>query len=83
MFAKIKLFKPVKAHAITSSFYMIAKNTQPQNVNAKLALKRYKNLWHRATFDCDVELSDVEITKNIAALLKKFEPRLVKLGREI
>ena len=83
MFAEIKFFKPVKAHAIRSSFYMIAKNIQPQNMNANLALERYRNLWHRATFDGDAGLGGVEITKDIAALLEEFGPRLVELGREI
>jgi hypothetical protein len=35
-FATVELFKPVKAHAIMSSFYMVAKNVQPQSTEAKL-----------------------------------------------
>jgi 23S rRNA U2552 (ribose-2'-O)-methylase RlmE/FtsJ len=82
-FATIKLFKPAKAHAIRSSFYMVAKNIQPQDTKAKLALEQYRKLWHRATFGCDRGLSGDEVTEDTAAVLEEFGPRLVELGREI
>lgn len=83
MFTNIKLFKPMKAHAIMSSFYMVVKNIQPQNVKAKLALKQYRKLWHRAMFGGDVGLNDIEIMKDIAVVLEEFGPRRLDLGRGI
>jgi len=52
-------------------------------MEAKAALKRYWELWHRATFVGDVEISGDEITEDATAVLKEFGPNLVKLGREI
>lgn len=82
-FATIDLFKPVKAHAIRSSFYMIAKDVQPQSMEARLALKRYRELWHRATFGNGGEFGEDEVTEDVATVLEEFGPRLVELGREV
>ncbi len=59
-FATVELFKPVKAHAIMSSFYMVAKNVQPQSTEAKTALEQYRKLWHRATFGKEVEVETMK-----------------------
>lgn len=82
-FATIELFKPTRAHAIKSSFYLIAKNVQPQSMEAKFALKRYRRLWHNATFVKDIETGGDDITEDVTAVLEEFGPKLVEVGREI
>ncbi|KAI9880240.1 MAG: hypothetical protein M1830_004584 [Pleopsidium flavum] len=82
-FAAVELFKPAKAHAIRSSFYMIAKNVQPQSMEAKAALEQYKRLWRRATFGDEVGVDDDEATEEVAAVLEEFGPRLTELGLSI
>lgn len=65
MFAKIKVFKFVKSHAIMSSFYIIATNIQSQNVNAKLVLhwdhKEYSDIVEEVWIKTDeVETRDMK-----------------------
>lgn len=98
-FASISLFKPAKKHAIKSSFYLIAKNIQPQEPVAKLAVNQWRKLWHRATFgsqghdhghdDPDLHSTDDGFLTTghdpaaTAAALEDFGPRLVSLGRTV
>ncbi|KAL5411299.1 hypothetical protein PMIN04_010310 [Paraphaeosphaeria minitans] len=49
-FADIQLFKPQKKHAVRSTFYLVAKNVQPDVESAKAALDEWKKNWSRATF---------------------------------
>jgi len=85
-FADVQLFKLTRAHTFLSSFYMVAKNVQPQNEKAKVALEGLKGSWYRATFGCDFNPSEVmkeEETAVVAAVLEEFGQRLVELGRGI
>ena len=49
-FSSIQVFKPVKKHAIRSSFYLIAKDVRPHSEAAKLAVNAWKLSWWHATF---------------------------------
>ena len=82
-FATVELFKSVKAHVIVSSFYMIAKAVQPQSQAAQAALRKWKQLWHRATFGTNAEPIGDEVAEDVSAILNEFGPRLVELGRDI
>lgn len=82
-FATIELFKPSKTHIIRSSFYMIAKNVQPQCTEARTALEQYRTQWRRATFGHDVGATDEKGTEDVAAIVAEFGPRLAELGRKI
>lgn len=49
-FSKLQVFKPARKHGIKSTFYLIAKNVQPDSENARLAVITWKKAWHHATF---------------------------------
>ena len=85
-FATVELFKPKRAHVIKSSFYMVAKNVQPQSREAKAALELYKELWHKATFGDGLEFdgTDAKVdTDEVEEVLDEFGPKLAELGRGI
>lgn len=86
-FATVELFKPKRAHAIRSSFYMVAKDVKPHSAEAKIALEKYKSLWHNATFGHGVGVGksakdDGDIV-DFPAVLEDFGPTLAELGRGI
>jgi 23S rRNA U2552 (ribose-2'-O)-methylase RlmE/FtsJ len=82
MFADIQLFKPVKAHAMVSSFYMVAKNVQLENGEVRVAVEGFRERWYKATFETDSP-REVVREEDVAAVLEEFGPRLVELGRGI
>lgn len=49
-FSDIEVFKPLKKHAIRSTFYLIAKNVQPSSESARMAVGAWKKAWWNATF---------------------------------
>lgn len=87
MFATVELFKPIKAHGIKSSFYMVAKDVRPHSAECKIALKRYKSFWHNETFRDGVgfdECDDAdEGREEVETVLEEFGPKLAELGRGI
>ncbi|KAK2002782.1 hypothetical protein LX36DRAFT_567487 [Colletotrichum falcatum] len=50
-FSHVRLFKPGRAHAKRSSFYMIARNVRSQSAEALAAIGSWKEVWRAATFD--------------------------------
>jgi hypothetical protein len=82
-FADIQLFKPYKKHAERSTFYLVAKNVQPEVESAKIALEEWKRSWASATFGGDEATGkdDVEVDAEIVeGVLEDFGPKLVKLA---
>jgi len=82
-FSNIQLFKPRKKHAVRSTFYLVAKNVQPDVDSAKAALEDWKKSWSRATFggpegtgEREPEIDVQEVTK----VLDEFGPKLIKLA---
>jgi hypothetical protein len=82
-FANVQLFKPYKKHAVRSTFYLVAKNVQPEAESANAALEEWKKSWSRATFsgnkgtgEKDPEM-DIEAVKKV---LDKFGPKLIELA---
>ncbi|KUJ10153.1 uncharacterized protein LY89DRAFT_701089 [Mollisia scopiformis] len=49
-FSDIELFKPIKKHAIRSTFYLVAKQVRPSSEAARLAVQHWKEGWWQATF---------------------------------
>ncbi|KAL8814843.1 MAG: hypothetical protein Q9191_008511, partial [Dirinaria sp. TL-2023a] len=49
-FASITLFKPLAAHKSRSSFYLVAKDTQPDNEDALRGIQDWTKSWKDATF---------------------------------
>jgi 23S rRNA U2552 (ribose-2'-O)-methylase RlmE/FtsJ len=87
-FADIRLFKPYKAHAIKSSFYLIARNVRPEHVEAVKAVAEWKRVWYDLTFDISedktsCQLTGQEIHQDVVTVLEEFGPRLIELGRPI
>ncbi|PVI00746.1 hypothetical protein DM02DRAFT_642232 [Periconia macrospinosa] len=85
-FANIQLFKPHKKHAVRSTFYLVAKNVQPDAETAKAALVEWKKIWYRTTFGGDEgtgekvsEINDQAVT----TVLNEFGPRLIELATPV
>ncbi|KAH9896229.1 hypothetical protein F4778DRAFT_783509 [Xylariomycetidae sp. FL2044] len=84
-FATVKLYKPLRAHAKRSSFYMVATNVQSQSSEALAAVERWKKVWRVATFGAEEEYqaaigaTDVKVEN----LLEEFGEDFVKMARPV
>jgi hypothetical protein len=82
-FADIQLFKPHKKHAVRSTFYLVAKNVQPEAENAKVVLEEWKRNWSRATFSGNGEAGEDDPETNaeiVQEVIREFGPKLMKLA---
>jgi len=82
-FSNIQLFKPRKKHAVRSTFYLVAKNIQPDVDSTKSALEDWKRSWFRATFGGPEGTGEREPEIDVQAVTKvmdEFGPKLVKLA---
>jgi hypothetical protein len=82
-FANIQLFKPYKKHAVRSTFYLVAKNVQPEAESAKAALEEWKKSWSRATFGGDEGTGEKDPEMDVEAVKKvldEFGPKLIELA---
>ncbi|SLM35606.1 S-adenosyl-L-methionine-dependent methyltransferase-like [Lasallia pustulata] len=85
-FSSLQLFKPEKKHAIRSSFYLVAKNVQPNGDAAKQAVEVWKQAWWRATFGGQNGAGEAKVIPdegNVQTVLDEFGKALVMLGRPI
>jgi hypothetical protein len=85
-FSSVQVFKPKKKHAIRSSFYLIARNVQPNAVTAKLAVETWKQAWWQATFGGENGTGAVKVTADeghVRTVLDQFGSELIELGRPI
>jgi len=84
-FSSIELFKPKRKRATRSSFYLIAKEVQPQSAAAIQAMENWKKQWHVATFGAGSDYSQMKaVPKSVVDnLLAEFGPQIVRLGRPI
>jgi 23S rRNA U2552 (ribose-2'-O)-methylase RlmE/FtsJ len=84
-FSKLRLFKPVKKHAIRSSFYVVAEEVQLQSESALQAVATWKKEWYVATFGSDAEYREHlnRLNRNFDEVLSEFRPELIRLGRPI
>jgi hypothetical protein len=92
-FAEIQLFKPARAHAKKSSFYIVARNVQPQALEAVKTVERWKEQWKEATLGNGVvaevggdseEVSDAdESGGTVESLLAEFGERFVGLTKPV
>jgi 23S rRNA U2552 (ribose-2'-O)-methylase RlmE/FtsJ len=81
-FSSVVVFKPEKKHGQRSSFYLVAKNVQPESEAAKEAVKKWKKTWYATTFEGD-SAQEYPNEEAEAAFLEEFGPRLVELGHTI
>ena len=85
-FSSIELFKPKRLHAIRSSFYLVAKNVQPNCDAVKEVIKIWKQAWWRATFGGQNGTGEAKMLPdegNVQMILDEFGNRLLELGRPI
>lgn len=85
-FSKIRLYKPKKIHAARSSFYLIAKDVQPDSAQAIQAIEKWKTDWWRATFggEAGTGLDKAESEENeVKRLLDDYGDRVMKIGTPI
>ncbi|KAG7424424.1 hypothetical protein Forpi1262_v014342 [Fusarium oxysporum f. sp. raphani] len=84
-FSSVRLFKPRVGHATRSSFYMVASNVQSQHPKARLAVKKWKEVWRAATFGSEEDFMEAFCDAGPSAekLLEEFGSKLVSHGREI
>lgn len=83
-FAEVQLFKPMKKHNTRGSFYLIAKNVQPEHEAAKAAVEGWKKQWWQTTFGGTEGTGDVVQWPNgetVQTLLNEFGERLMELAR--
>lgn len=85
-FSSIQLFKPKQKHALRWSFYLIAKNVQPDADAAKAAVESWKRSWWNATFGGEHGTGEADAiagTPYVQAVLDEFGGQLVELGRPV
>jgi 23S rRNA U2552 (ribose-2'-O)-methylase RlmE/FtsJ len=84
-FSKLRLFKPVRKHAIRSSFYVVAEQIKPQSECALQAVATWKKEWYVATFGSDAEYREHldEVNRNVDEVLSEFGTELIRLARPI
>ena len=82
-FSDIALFKPGKAHAKRSSFYMVAKNVRPQM--AVKIVEAWKEEWRIATLGLYNEYEGLtrRSVEDTRVMLDQFGEELVELGRPV
>ena len=85
--SEVALFKPMTCHRARGSFYLIAKNVQPQAPKALAAIDEWKVAWRNATFPQYRDLQDfVEketVDEEVARVLASFGERLITLGEPV
>jgi 23S rRNA U2552 (ribose-2'-O)-methylase RlmE/FtsJ len=85
-FSSIQLFKPKRKHSIRSSFYLIARNVQPDADAAKSAVEMWKQTWWHATFGGENGTGACKVMAGedyVRTVLSQFGSELVDLGRPI
>jgi 23S rRNA U2552 (ribose-2'-O)-methylase RlmE/FtsJ len=81
-FSRVELFKSSKSHAIRSSFYMVAKEVQPQSPDALEAVELWKESWRVLSFRGKAEYSN-QSTEETRKMLEEFGDRLIRLGTPV
>ncbi|KFY18607.1 hypothetical protein V493_08468 [Pseudogymnoascus sp. VKM F-4281 (FW-2241)] len=85
-FSSVQVFKPVKKHAKSSSFYLVASGVQPDSDAAKLAVKEWKRIWWDTTFGGENGTGSRDRTVNedyVRHVLEEFGSNFIELARPI
>lgn len=81
-FSDIEVFKPLRKHAIRSTFYLIAKNVQPSVESARVAVIAWKKAWWNATFGGEQGVGAQRLDKDdkyAQAIIDSFGNSLLRL----
>ena len=90
--ARIQLFKSTLTQTTRGSFYLIAKNVQPDHPEAVAAVKEWKRVWKELTFPTLDEkgrakppkaATESERAGQASDLLKAFGERIIELGEPL
>jgi 23S rRNA U2552 (ribose-2'-O)-methylase RlmE/FtsJ len=82
-FASIQVFKPMKKHAIRSSFYFIAREVQPDGEAAKEAVGMWKQAWWNSTFGGENGIGGRSVAVDeefVRTVISQFGERFIELG---
>ncbi|KAJ5210978.1 hypothetical protein N7491_010793 [Penicillium cf. griseofulvum] len=88
-FSDIQLYKHPKAHAIKSSFYLVAKKVNLEHHAARESMKYWKNLWKYLTFK---EFEEVPFARSdlyrsddafVETIRDSFGPQFLRLAEPI
>ncbi|KEY65299.1 hypothetical protein S7711_01815 [Stachybotrys chartarum IBT 7711] len=84
-FSQVTLFKPKRAHAHRSSFYMVAKNIQPDHDAVTEILTNCKETWRVATFGTEEEFRAFvwHRPEDAQALMEVFGERFIGLAKKV
>ena len=93
-FASIILFKPLAAHKARGSFYLVAKNVQPHDKNALMAVQDWTKAWKDAKFRAwtgegredafSGNRSDsTALSQQVTKIMDEFGERLITLGENV
>lgn len=84
-FSQVRLYKPKRAHATRSSFYMVASHVQSQSTEALAKIEFWKRTWKVATFGTDEEYwQEIRVdTQEVTKVLEEFGPELIRMGRDV
>ncbi|PQE29865.1 hypothetical protein CJF32_00000537 [Rutstroemia sp. NJR-2017a WRK4] len=78
--------QPAKKHAIRSTFYLIAKNVEPNSEAARLAIKAWKEVWWSATFGGveGVGIWKIDVKNDYTqSVIDNFGDRLARFARPV
>lgn len=90
-FASIALFKPLAAHKARGSFYLVAKNIQPDHKDALVGIQDWTKYWKDATFRTLTDegredafpgygSEDMVLEQQVTEVMDEFGERLITLG---
>ena len=85
-FSKVQVFKPARKHSARSSFYMIAKDVQPEHEDAKRAVLEWRDVWWKTTFggeDGTGEKKEEPDNDFVSRVLDEFGGKIIELGRHV
>ncbi|KAI1971599.1 hypothetical protein LOZ53_004452 [Ophidiomyces ophidiicola] len=86
-FADINLVNPTGFHASRNSFYLVAKNLDPTNMNAWQLLNHLKNQWKVATlqaFGCEPQSNEIpELGGDMERLMDSFGRTILDLSEPL
>ncbi|THY89335.1 NAD(P)-binding protein [Aureobasidium pullulans] len=88
-FSSVQLFKPLSAHTINSSFYLVAKDVESDSQACLEAMALFKTIWEYATFDSASEetfrlCTEFTLQENSLSLeVEEFGPRYIESARPI
>lgn len=82
-FAQVRLFKPESAHRNRSTFYLVAKDVQPDSIEARRFVNQWQEAWIEATFGGEQGIGvdpAAPDDADVDAVLQEFGPALAHLA---